>query len=493
MIEQFNDNDFKDFLQSETNQHKIFPSDKVWRNIQQEIHGQKKWPALTVISILIIVALTVSTIIYDHPNKNKFQTIAIAELSENKTVVKTKNTNKIIVKNNQQKLRSINTSNSGLSPIEAADFTDINLVITTTESLAQNIVETNNNLAEKVEEKKLYTKSTSTKNEEEDNYIRIREAELHAYEFTANKFNTITAANYQEENTYTTSYNPTWVNANQQLITKETIETESDEFVNEFGFNQSVPKLIKPKQSKFEYQIYVTPSISYRKLVDDKTVNHLDPVAAANGPIAARYLIDVNDVVRHKPAMGSEVGLGILYKINERLKFRTGFQFNLRKYYIDSYKSGLNIASIAIFRNNMLDTIRQFSTLSANNAGYDEALINNQMFQISVPLGVEYTLVKGKKLALNVAASLQPTLTLNKNVYLISTDYKYYTDGTSFFRKWNINSSVELNLTFKVGTVNWFIGPQMRYQHLPTYNEKYPIKEYRMDYGLRFGFTKPIQ
>lgn len=492
MNEQFNDNDFKDFLQTETNQHKLFPSDKVWRNIQQEIHGQKKWPALTVISILIIVALTVSTLIYDHPTKNNFQTIAIAELTKNEPHTQVVKTAVSIFK---QKTKESFKAKNGLSPIEAADFTDVNLLnqsaTTLSETIAENFTEFNNNLLEKVDDKKINNKSVIPKSEQEANNRVIASNEFNKNELEIN-FNSIAVTNLQQENTYTKLYNPTWINNNQQLASTELVHTEADEFVNEFGYNQTIPKLIKPKQSKLEYQIYLAPSISYRKLVDEKTINHLDPTALANGPIAARYLIDVNDVVRHKPAMGTEIGVGILYKLNDRLKLKTGIQFNLRKYYIDSYKSGLNIASIAIFRNNMLDTIRQFSTLSANNAGYDEALINNQMFQISVPLGIEFELIKGKKIVLNVAASLQPTLTLNKNVYLISTDYKFYTDGTSFFRKWNINSSVELNLSYKVGTVNWFIGPQMRYQHLPTYNEKYPIKEYRMDYGLRFGFTKPI-
>ncbi|MEI2710626.1 MAG: outer membrane beta-barrel protein [Chitinophagaceae bacterium] len=209
------------------------------------------------------------------------------------------------------------------------------------------------------------------------------------------------------------------------------------------------------------------------------------------GPFSPRYSVDVNDVVRHKPAMGTEIGLGILYKINHRLKLKTGLQYNVRKYYIDTYKSGLNIASIAIIRNNRLDTINQFSTLSANN-GYAESQINSKLLQISVPVGIEYNLVQAKKFGINVAATIQPTLTLNKNVYLISTDYKYYTDGTSFFRKWNINSSFELNLTYQVGNFNWFLGTQARFQHLPTYNEKYPIKEYRMDYGLKFGFSKQL-
>ena len=87
---------------------------------------------------------------------------------------------------------------------------------------------------------------------------------------------------------------------------------------------------------------------------------------------------------------------------------------------------------------------------------------------------------------------MQPTLTMNKNVYLISTDYKYYTDGTPFFRKWNINTSAEVNVTYKVGNSTFSLGPQLRYQHLPTYSDKYPIKEYRMDYGIRLGYTKPL-
>ena len=68
----------------------------------------------------------------------------------------------------------------------------------------------------------------------------------------------------------------------------------------------------------------------------------------------------------------------------------------------------------------------------------------------------------------------------------------FYADGTSFFRRWNINSSTELCLTLKSKNIKWFMGPQIRYQQLPTYNDIYPIKEYRIDYGIKFGFTKTL-
>jgi hypothetical protein len=59
-------------------------------------------------------------------------------------------------------------------------------------------------------------------------------------------------------------------------------------------------------------------------------------------------------------------------------------------------------------------------------------------------------------------------------------------------RKWNINTSVGINLTYRAGTSSWQIGPQVRYQHLSTYSNAYPIKEHLMDYGIRLGFTKQI-
>ena len=109
-----------------------------------------------------------------------------------------------------------------------------------------------------------------------------------------------------------------------------------------------------------------------------------------------------------------------------------------------------------------------------------------------MPIGIQWDFLHYKKFGLSIGGSIEPTITLNKNVYLISTDYKYYTDGTPFLRKWNVNSSAELNLTYKAGKYQWYAGPQVRYQHLPTYNDQYPIKEFRMDYGFRIGFTKQL-
>ncbi len=54
--------EFDEFLQNGVEGHRMYPADQIWRNIQKEIHGDGRWPALTYISIFIISALVFSTL-----------------------------------------------------------------------------------------------------------------------------------------------------------------------------------------------------------------------------------------------------------------------------------------------------------------------------------------------------------------------------------------------------------------------------------------------
>jgi len=69
MDNNFYQDEFEQFLQDEVKQHRMYPSDHIWKNIRTEIHGNRAWPALTIISLFIISALTVSTLLINHPAK----------------------------------------------------------------------------------------------------------------------------------------------------------------------------------------------------------------------------------------------------------------------------------------------------------------------------------------------------------------------------------------------------------------------------------------
>ena len=187
-----------------------------------------------------------------------------------------------------------------------------------------------------------------------------------------------------------------------------------------------------------------------------------------------------------------EVGLGLMYNISRSLRFKTGIQFNARQYYIDAYPSSA-LATIAIVQGNHLDTVNVYSGYSNIGDHSVATRLDNRMYQLSIPLGLQLDAIQTGKWGVSVGASVQPTITLNKNIYLISTDYKYYANGESFFRKFNVNTAIDLNISYKTSdNVKWYLGPQIRYQHLPTYNDSYPIKEYRWDYGIRLGVIKSL-
>ena len=245
------------------------------------------------------------------------------------------------------------------------------------------------------------------------------------------------------------------------------------------GFSKKKAESSKEKVSnKFEYEVYTTPSISYRSLVEDQYISK-----ATSGT--------VNSQVSQKAGFGKELGLGFRYKTSDKITLKTGLQFNIREYYIDAYNSS-GLATIGVFQNNSFDSINVASKYS-NGSGMGQTRLSNRLYQISIPIGVEWNVFSNKNIGLSIGASMQPTYSLNKNVFIISTDYKYYANGESLFRKWNINSSLSANFTYTHNKSTFFVGPQIRYQHLPTYVDKYPIKEYRVDYGIRLGIIRAFK
>ena len=54
--------EFEEYLQEQVGEHRMYPSDRVWKNIRGKVNTQKKWPALSVFTVLIISALVIGTL-----------------------------------------------------------------------------------------------------------------------------------------------------------------------------------------------------------------------------------------------------------------------------------------------------------------------------------------------------------------------------------------------------------------------------------------------
>ncbi|HEX2535584.1 MAG TPA: hypothetical protein VHK69_17700, partial [Chitinophagaceae bacterium] len=93
------------------------------------------------------------------------------------------------------------------------------------------------------------------------------------------------------------------------------------------------------------------------------------------------------------------------------------------------------------------------------------------------------------KVQFGVATSVQPTYVLGDRAYVISSDYKHYAEVPWLIRRWNLNTNLETYVAYSTGKVQWQVGPQVRYQVLSSFVQKYPVKENLFDFGLKVGVS----
>ena len=496
--------EFEQFLQDEVKQHRMYPSDHIWKNIRMELHGYKAWPALTFISLFVITALTISTLLNNHPNqllvRSRSAVITKVPATQMYTPLVAVKTALVAVDDYFQQIAP--------EQITAETFADLNLNENRS-SQEQPIVTANgynnNRFVSTINE----TPADRLKNTEKMINKQInKQLSVFVPQQNVSSENTIPPTVLEKKETGITETNvpetAATINESKPAFAIELKNTEThstaDAFLKDFHFIANTTP--HTRNSKFGFQLYVTPSTSYRRLSDEKVKEVIQPAAAAASsasqiaPLSVNYSAyspDVNTVVRHRPAIGLELGFAVLYNMSNKLKFKTGLQLNIRQYYIETFQSRTNdLSTLSLINYRGIETISFYSPYN-NNTGYKQTQLENKVYQVSVPIGIQWEMIQGKHFGINSEASVQPTLTLNNNTYLLSTDYKHYTDGSNFIRKWNINTSLGLNFTYKTGSTAWQIGPQVRYQHLPTFSNLYPIKEYLIDYGVRLGFTRQIK
>lgn len=441
--------EFETFLQNQVKSHRLYPSENIWQSIDRELHGERQWPLLTFIGFVALVSIVFLSISYQ-PNKTLFSY----------TPVKTKIDNSIIAfqfqkANITEKLNNYTAKKVATVVEDISNSSEIDVAVNTvveTAPVNQHIEWVNVNTYA-LNHPKVPINNIEISNNELKYSIKDK-----------------TAIPVDEE---------------KQLL------KSLDQFLTEHNdIADLVSQKSKSKVSKLNFHFYGSPSVSYRFLKDEKNTDHNNQTTSAN--LLANYTpTDLNKIIRHTPSMGIEVGAGISYNVNSRFRIRTGLQFNFREYSLGAYRSTTEVATIALVSPSRIDSVNSIAFYRTRN-GYSPIELKNKYYEISIPLAFEYDLTNNKNLNFGVAVAIQPTYLINRNSFLISTDYKNYTNNPTLIRGWNINSSIEGFVSYKVGDFKWTLGPQIRYQNLPTYTKKYSIREHLIDYGLKIGFSKAI-
>ncbi len=211
--------------------------------------------------------------------------------------------------------------------------------------------------------------------------------------------------------------------------------------------------------------MHFTPTVSYRKLND-------------------AY---IENVATHKPAFGFQMGFSAKYPVAKNVKLRGGLQFNVNRYEIKTNEAYAQMATIRLNEGNRVNYVS--TVTNYNNFSGGPVWLENFYFQVSAPVGVELKIKGDDKMHFGVASTIQPTYLLGDKAYLISSDYKNYAEMQGLVRRWNVNTSVETFVGYSTGRLNWQVGPQVRYQILSSYLQKYPVKENLFDFGLKVGLS----
>ena len=243
------------------------------------------------------------------------------------------------------------------------------------------------------------------------------------------------------------------------------------------------------KRKRLTWQVYFLPTISYRKLVENKPFIATTQQIAGSSPL--NYVVatdDVNKVVTHKPDIGLELGFNVGYPIGKNVKLTTGLQLNISKYDIKAYQYQPEQARIALANNNGSASVSTVETNYRNFESFTKAdWLSNFYISASLPVGLEVNVTNPRKTYLGIGGTIQPTYILGDRAYLLSTDFKNYAKIPSLTRGWNVSTSFEVFAGYTTGKIKWKVGPQIRYQLLSSFEKKYPVKEHLMDFGLKVG------
>jgi hypothetical protein len=441
MEKDFFNSDFEQFLKENVEQYRMYPSDSVWNNIYSSMHFGSR--LLGFGFTLLMLSLGSFSIYLLNAGKNDKAIANVAELVMPADLSE-------IANSSTSQIATVNYPVKNISKPTETNRTSVPSVNIALDNLAAAISADEEFNNSSISEEFVYL---------EDEFIN---PDIHTQEL-----------NTSVENPETIS---TLSKINDQPIA---MPAALDKAIRSLTLGKT--------KNKTAYQFYFTPTVTTRKLSENKSyvLNGTNSILSLTAANINSY--NVNELVNHNPELGIEFGLTGIIPISNKLNLRAGLQFNVSRYSIKAFNIQSEIATYALNRGTRVDSLSMVSNYRNNQSGYNPDNLQNFYFQASAPIGVEYLFAQKDNVSFGIAGTIQPTYILNNKVYLLSVDYKNYTEVPWLIRRVNANTSIETFVSYSTGKLKWQIGPQIRYQLLSSYIDKYPVKENLLNYGFKVG------
>ncbi|HET6766190.1 MAG TPA: hypothetical protein VFH08_02285 [Chitinophagaceae bacterium] len=464
MERQFNNGDFEKLLRDNANQYRMYPSEKVWKGIDSALHSRRRWYGLTAAILFLITGSVVSIFIFNDTSEKN--TVADQKIASPQNSV-SKVTPALPGKHQKFTPEIKRTKPADQRAVYITESYFNSPLLSTHAGDEQSVANLNNPNNIRYEES--FDGNIPGKNE-----ISSDEQLLINLGILKNNSKVETAiAQYAES-----SLEERMI-TDQSRVDENTGKKITDEISALASQNVSITK--SKKQSRVTAQIYFTPTVSYRKLSENKNVYNNSSFYVPS--------IDVNHLVKHKPGMGLEFGLEGRYHLNKKLSLKTGLQFNLNRYDIKAYSHPTEIATVALSSGYGVDSLASLSNYRNFSSTATPNWLENFYFQVAVPVGAEIILSDRKNIQWGISGTIQPTYVIGDRAYLISSDYKNYAKFPDVMRRWNLSTGIGTFVSYSTGRIKWQAGPHLRYQHLSSFVSELTVKENLFAIGLKVGAT----
>lgn len=478
--------EFEHMVRQNADQYRMYPSEKVWKGIHNTIHTRRRWYGIGL-AFLLLTTGAVTWVMLTGTSGNK-QLLSNAPLTSiTKNITAHANAQPVLILPAKKQDKEVTLATTSVDIRTNPFISQVNTIPP---------VELNDEVEYIVEERRVQPQpqalsAVSTSITQPPASIRKNVSPAGNREIARNKKESSATAMLASKNS---NHLPVSIIDNTEAaeVKKPDQETAAPvkellnlpPFTIESVINSYSIRISRSK--KISWQLYFTPTVSYRKLEENKKLLLRSQLAS---PILNTAVNDdINNVVMHKPDLGLELGIGAGYPIAKNVKLTAGVQLNVSKYDIKAYPYQMEEARIVL---NNANGSRSVSTIETNYRATESYTrpywLSNYYISVSVPIGMELKIAGKKSLFMGVGGTIQPTYILADRAYLISTDFKNYAKDPSLTRKTNVNSSFELFAGYNTGKLKWRVGPQVRYQLLSSFKGKYPVKEHLLNYGLKVG------
>jgi hypothetical protein len=527
MERRFDMSDFERSLKDHADQFKLMPSKRVWNGIYNNLHPGSKWPSISIAIVFIITLISIGNLNNSPKRMDNNTLVAVnsaTNRSESNQIANDILTEKNIAQKNVTKGRQVNMDhiNPGVPASGLKDPAGIN------NSAKQSSVTTKRSLLLKSKFEKNDSKSLGFNISQNSNQKELKELQT---EFENNSINKklyegkIVTINITPKDLSVNTDNLLFSKATNSLknvltypfflpvifepdvvnlINEDSKATEPDpdnmirtgnNTINSLNITNTInnnktrvnTKKIKRKKNKnVEWTFYVAPavgSVSFNKKRDE-------PASSSNVSSVIILPNDPSFGLKRTVKIGFETGAEMSYKMSKKFSFITGGNISYSGYNNVSNLIHPTFASLTFIDKNSVAYSKNYVTNYGNGQSPNRIPLTNYSFELSVPVGLKYNIWKNEKIEINAVSTVDPSVVLKKNAFVISSDGRYYINDPSLMRNVNLAGHVGSYITFYVKKIRWHIGPDVRYQLLSTYKSYYPSKEHFIDYGIRIGISR---